>query len=357
MKYNECSYCRRAGSHLCISCKDASLLLMNDTRQLYYINSEDDLRKGPVEAYLLPYCDVWPESYVWMVGLKDWDFAGNILDRRVLSVNFNYCPCCNGEFERNEIYPDDMETIYKCKICGFEFSYGATRKCSESQAKYSKSFYENTRIDNNFISGLEPEGTSISCDELKRKREFGERCKSVCLPIGTTLENDVEIYKIIGVKEIKTAFILYSVRLYHNSSSIGSGHNFEEVELVEKFIASRDLRSSDKQQRVFGSRRCIDGLTEMAFYNYIQKLTSLSIKQILNLYKTKRNRDFFETNNTQYFVSRKGSAQKYKDNYIPDGVVYGSPLLLLRKGWRSILWLFLIFAIVSFVIYLICEST
>lgn len=144
MTYNECSYCRRAGSYLCNGCKDANLLLINDTRQIYYINSEEDSPKGPVAVYLLPYCDVWPESYVWMTGMKDWDFAGNILDRRVLSLNFKYCPCCNGVFEGHLIYPDDSETVYRCKNCGFEFSYGATRMCSEAQKRFSEFFYENT---------------------------------------------------------------------------------------------------------------------------------------------------------------------------------------------------------------------
>lgn len=398
MKYNECSYCRRAGSHLCNSCKNANLLLMNDTRQLYYINSVSDSQKGPVEAYLLPYYDVWPESYVWMAGMKDWDFAGNVLDRRLLSVNFNYCPCCNGVFDRNIIYPDDRETIYKCKACGFEFSFGATRRCSEAQAKYVKSFYANTKIDNNFISGMEPKRTSISCDELKRKRELEERCKSVCLPIGATLQNGLDIYKIMGVKEIKTAFILYSARLYHNSSYIDLEQNFEEVELVEQFIASRDLRSKDNKQRVFSSRYCNDGLSEMDFYNYIQKLTNLSIKQISNLYTTKGNRYFFVSNNTQYFVTRSDTIRNDKDKFIPDAVVYGPPpafptcavvygppsdvdmhptvcgatrfffkerynlrpclyglpTLLLRNGWRAILWLLILLALVLFSIYIIC---
>lgn len=397
MTYNECSYCRRAGSHLCNICKDANLLLMNDTRQLYYINSEDDPSKGPVEAYLLPYCDVWPESYVWMSGMKDWDFAGNTLDRRVLSINFDYCPCCNGEFERKIIYPDDRETIYKCKDCGFEFSYGATRMCSEAQTKYAKSFYTNNEIDSPFIPGMEPKGTSVSCDELKREREHEERCKSVCLPIGATLQNGLDIYKIIRVKEIKTAFILYSARLYHNTSCIDSEQNFEDVELVEQFVASRDLRAKDNRQRVFCSRRCIDGLTEIDFYNYLQKLTNLSVNQIANIYKTKRNGDFFEANNTQYFVSRRDIIRNDKDNFIPEAVVYGPPPayptnavvygppseivmhptvygvpvnffnerhnprpclygplpLILRNGWRTILWLFIILAIILFVIYII----
>lgn len=133
----ECSCCRRANTLLCDVCQNANLLLLNDAREFYYINCEGELHKGPVKAYLLPYYDVWPDSYVWAKGMKQWDFAGNVLDRRVLAVSYSYCPCCNGMIEKIDVYPDDRETIYRCKKCGFEFSYGATRMCSEAQREYS----------------------------------------------------------------------------------------------------------------------------------------------------------------------------------------------------------------------------
>lgn len=69
MKYTNCTYCRRKNSHLCNDCHNEDLLLVNDTRECYYINCEGDNYRGPVEAFLLPYKDVWPESYVWTSGM------------------------------------------------------------------------------------------------------------------------------------------------------------------------------------------------------------------------------------------------------------------------------------------------
>lgn len=150
MKFQDCFHCRRANSHVCRDCQNANHFLSNDTRKFYYIIFEDDPHQGPVEAYLLPYKDVQIDSYIWTEGMNQWDFAGNVLDKRLLFVNHKYCPCCNGELEWNIIYPDDRETIYKCKDCGFEFSYGATRMCSKLQGEYIRKYYnnENAKIKN-----------------------------------------------------------------------------------------------------------------------------------------------------------------------------------------------------------------
>ena len=96
-KYEECSYCRRVNSPLCEQCRDASLLLINDTRRFFYINREGEARRGPVEAFLLPYMNVWGCSYVLEIGKEKWDFAGEVLDKRTLKPNFNYCPICNNK--------------------------------------------------------------------------------------------------------------------------------------------------------------------------------------------------------------------------------------------------------------------
>lgn len=151
MKFQECFQCRRANSHVCRDCQKAKHFLSNDTRKFYYINIEDAPRQGPVEAFLLPYKEVQIDSYVWTEGMKQWDFAGNVLDRRTLAVEFDFCPCCNGEFERHDQYPYDEETIvYKCKNCGFCFNCGGVRPQSELQFKYVMEYY--SHMNNKYAS-------------------------------------------------------------------------------------------------------------------------------------------------------------------------------------------------------------
>lgn len=133
MKYQECTYCRRANSNLCTDCHSANLLLVDDTRRFYYRNNETDTLHGPVMAYLLPYFDVWPESYVWTKGMDGWGSAGNVVDRRTLSVSYDYYPCCNGVIGKIDIYPDEREILYKCSVYGFNFYYGVARMCSSEQ--------------------------------------------------------------------------------------------------------------------------------------------------------------------------------------------------------------------------------
>lgn len=149
MKFQECIQCRRANSHVCLDCQKAKHFLPNDTRRFYYINIEDAPRQGPVEAFLLPYKEVQIDSYVWTEGMKQWDFAGNVLDRRTLTVDYEYCPCCNGKLERDEPLPD-YEPVYECQNCGFTFSYGGTRQYSKSQMEYRKTYYNyvNPKFDN-----------------------------------------------------------------------------------------------------------------------------------------------------------------------------------------------------------------
>lgn len=139
MKFQDCYQCRRANSHVCRDCQNAKHFLSNDTRKFYYINIEDTPHQGPVEAFLLPYKDVQIDSYVWTKGMKQWDFAGNVLDRRTLAVNFDYCPYCNGTFEREDYLPG-YEPVYKCLHCGFEFTYGGTRPHSKSQSEYLRTY-------------------------------------------------------------------------------------------------------------------------------------------------------------------------------------------------------------------------
>lgn len=149
MKFQECVQCRRANSYVCQECRNANHFLANDTRKFYYINIEDAPHQGPVEAFLLPYKEVQIDSYVWTEGMKQWDFAGNVLDRRTLTVDYEYCPYCNGKFERHEPLPD-YEPVYKCQNCGFTFSYGGTRQYSKSQMEYMKTYYNyvNPKFDN-----------------------------------------------------------------------------------------------------------------------------------------------------------------------------------------------------------------
>lgn len=312
MKYTNCTYCRRKNSHLCNDCHNEDLLLVNDTRECYYINCEGDNYRGPVEAFLLPYKDVWPESYVWTSGMEKWDFAGNVLDRRTLAVNFRYCPCCNGVFEEHLLYPDDRESLYKCKKCGFEFSFGATRPCSCAQSEYAKLFYGHKKShDSTTIPGIEPIDSKCSSDNQGQECDNIGKRKNNCLPLGTKLCTHGKTIEINEVKEIGTAFIMYSAKLYHNTIYTESKDDFEDVHIVESFIINKDQRANDRKHRI-RSGHVIDGITESDFYNLIQRLTSLSFKQVINSFRSQTDSDFFDYNNTQYFVVHKNTKKKMR---------------------------------------------
>lgn len=137
-KYEECSYCRRVNSPLCEQCRDASLLLINDTRRFFYINREGEARRGPVEAFLLPYMNVWACSYVLELGKEKWDFAGEVLDKRTLVQNFKYCPICNNKLQMraDSVNQYDREMLHECCFCGFRFKDGGTQIFSEAQMEY-----------------------------------------------------------------------------------------------------------------------------------------------------------------------------------------------------------------------------
>lgn len=66
--------------------------MLNDIRKFYFINRGSSTPVGPVEAFLLPYRNVSPHSYVWTKGMKDWELAGNIIYSQVSKFNFDYCP-------------------------------------------------------------------------------------------------------------------------------------------------------------------------------------------------------------------------------------------------------------------------
>ena len=52
---------------------------MNNVKKYYYIDSNLN-RRGPVEAYKLPYMGVTRNSYVWAKGMKDWAHAYDVRD-------------------------------------------------------------------------------------------------------------------------------------------------------------------------------------------------------------------------------------------------------------------------------------
>lgn len=143
LRFAECSRCRRINSHLCVGCQNASLQLVNDTRKFYYIHTEGESYKGPVEAFLLPYMGVFPDSYVWTQGMKNWDFAGNVFDTKLLTVNLDYCPMCSGTYDVELPYSSIFDnTGYKCRHCGFAFHHGGTRTFSSAQREYSMQYYK-----------------------------------------------------------------------------------------------------------------------------------------------------------------------------------------------------------------------
>lgn len=311
MRYNECTKCRRINSNLCTNCKNASLFLTNDSRMFYYINCEREKRRGPVEAFLLPYKDVWPDSYVWTKGMENWDFAGKVLDRLTLIANFNYCPICNGTFDRQIIYPDDRETMYRCRQCGFRFTYGATRMVSAKQREYTEQYNTNGKVP------VLPKGHKI---------RYNVRDISITI----TIE---------GVKSIESAYIVYNcTRMYDNKSN-----SPERIELVELFLCCMDDSRDKDGRRIVTRPQCNYGQMEKPFYDYISESCHYPERQVSEYYGEEYglSQYFINANNTRYFIKHDAAKQilvnkhKAKPSFL-DRIIVGA--CAASSGYCMSIW-------------------
>lgn len=270
---------------------------MNDTRKFYYINTEGESHNGPVEAFLLPYMDVFPDSYVWTQGMKNWDFAGNILDRRLLSVKFDYCPCCNGEFEHEDINPDDRETIYKCKSCGFEFSYGATRMCSDVQGKFSMQYYKWNKY---WDKVLHPN------TQLKYKKPF------------SSLYDEEIIIVINEVNEIRSGYILYNAtRCFKDRRPDEKCVVAEEFDVKTDIRGTNGIRINDEGFHNWNNQGFMDYVLKQEMKGNIPE--SIVLRQICEFFGDEYgiNKNFMLSNGTRYYITSDFNVDRQPTVYGP----------------------------------------
>lgn len=275
LKYRDCLNCRRANSHLCTVCQNASLFLINDTRQFYYITDSRDHCRGPVEAYLLPYMNVMVLSYLRMDGGDNWDFAGNILDSRTFRVNTHFCPKCNGVLDIDKqygYYSPDHEIDYRCNECGFVFRRGQSVMLRQAQLDYWKMYHSQPL----------PAGHRIPF--------------SSCL---TNARSSVII--IDAVKAIMPSCIIYQAyRIYK-----GILGRRKKIELAELFLMGIDGRNENGMRIINKTSSQRDGNTTH-FFDFIRESlpSDYPMRQIMENFGDEYglNQDFIKANNTLYFA-------------------------------------------------------
>lgn len=275
LKYRDCLNCRRANSHLCAVCQNASLFLINDTRKFYYINDTRVHYQGPVEAYLLPYVDVFVDSYLWTVGMTKWDFAGNILDGRTFRVNTRFCPKCNGTFvvhTQNE-NSDDPLHIYKCTRCGFVFRQGGIWMTSNAQRDYCIKYFHDSTL------------------------QAGHRILfNSCL---TNVRSSAIV--VDGVKSWNPSCIIYKARRFYDGVPGGG----EKIELAELFLMGIDGRDENGVRIINKTSSQRDGNTTH-FFDFIRESlpSDYPMRQIMENFGDEYglNQDFIKANNTLYFA-------------------------------------------------------
>lgn len=219
---------------------------------------------------MLPYEDVCLESYVWTEGMDNWDFAGNLLDSRILAKKHQYCPVCDGNISfAYESHPIDNDGFYRCEKCGFEFWADGTKAISEDQGKYLERYYQS----------ILPQGHKITY-------------KSCVQGVG---RSEIVIDRL---KARLPYCIIYEAERIYN----GSINKAEKIELVEQFIIG-DQRNSNGGIITFFPRRQ-DLLNQ--FYDLILRSLpdSYPFWQIFENFGEEYGTDpnFIKANDTLYFA-------------------------------------------------------